>query len=158
MKRIVLINQSHEEARIEAEERYINDRTIDPESLKTDLKYMADLLKESSPEETLPGETKLEPTLGVDDLKANFHKLSREGQDSILRQLDDVKARNLKVSKEEGFKKLPADMQATLGISADNLKKLTEDQRTTLTKKFDDILTVEREAKKKQILKEFTKK
>ena len=107
-----LIEKSHELARIFAEQKHTNDRMIDPETLKEDLKYMADLLKESSPEKTLPGEKKLEPSIGVDDLKTNFHKLPREGQDSILRQLDDVKARNEKAAREEGFKRLPEDIKA----------------------------------------------
>jgi len=74
--------------------------------------------------------------VSLEDIKANFEKLTREEQNEVLEKMDNLKATNLKATKEESFKRLPEDIQATLGISAGNLKKLTEDQRTTLIKKF----------------------
>lgn len=156
MNKVILLDN---EARINAEEKYVQDRTITMKDLKENLKVMYDLMDKYFPKKVKSQEKKIEDrTISLEELKENFYKLPREEQNSVLRQLDDVKAKNLKASQEEGFKKLPEDIQATLGISAGNLKKLTKDQRTTLVKKFDDILIVEREKNKRQILKEFVKK
>ena len=157
MKNVILIDESHEQARIEAEEKYVNDRMIDPESLKTDIKYMADLLKESSPGQVSKNEKNLDPTLKVADLKANFHKLPREGQNSVLRQLDNIRARNLKAKKQEAFERLPEDIKAGVGMPKENLKMLKVDQRTALLKKLDDIVKIERNREKERIVAEAVK-
>ena len=96
-------------------------------------------------------------TISLEDVRANFDKLSREEQSSVLESMDNLKAANQKTIKEEGFKRLPSDLQATLGMSPENLAKLTEDQRTILVKQFDDILIVETKVKKKKVLAEAIK-
>ena len=95
-------------------------------------------------------------TISLEDLSVNIGKLSKEERREVLEKMDDLKATNQKVAREEGFKRLPEDIQATLGMSPENLKKLTEDQRTTLLKQFDGILEVEKEAKKKQVIESMT--
>ncbi len=149
------------ENRVEAMEIYNelkqNDGIINLEKkfdFQTDSR--ASLMKESHRKAKIDAEEKSKP-ITLEDLKANFDKLSREERSSVLKSMDNLRAANQKSTKENGFKRLPPDIQATLGISSENLKKLTVDQRTILVKKVDDILQVETEANKKQILAEAIK-
>lgn len=117
-------------------------------------KGVIDLTEEKAAKKKVAGKT---ISLSVEGLRDNIGKLSREERSDVLEKMSNLRATNLKAKREQGFKNLPGDMQATLGMSADNLKKLTQDQRTTLVKQFDDILTVEKEKKKQRIIEEIIK-
>lgn len=90
--------------------------------------------------------------ISLEDLRDNIGNLSREEINSVLESIDNLKATNQKASREEGFNNLPGDIKATLGISKENLAKLTKDQRTILLKRFDDILIAEKRKKKEEII------
>jgi len=96
-------------------------------------------------------------TISVDDLKNNFHNLPKDEQNKILSSLEATKARNQKIAREEGFNRLPDDIKAGIGMPADNLKMLTKDQRTTLLKKLDDVLEIERKKHQDNLIAEAVK-
>lgn len=155
MEKVILLDN---EARINAEEKYIQDRTITMKDLKENLKVMYDLMEKYFPKKVKSQEKKIEDrTISLEELKENFYKLPREEQNSVLRQLDDVKAKNLKADRQKAFENLPEDIRAGVGMPKENLKMLTIDQRTALLKKLDDIVKIERNRQKEEVVQEAIK-
>jgi len=159
--KVLLISESHQKARIEieAEEQRIKDNTIDPESLKQDLAFMADLLKKSSPETMVEDEKKPTEnrTVTIDNLKNNLHKLPKDEQKKVLSSLEDMQARNQKVAREESFKRLPDDIKAGVGLPASQLKMLKVDQRVALLKQLDNVLEIEKQKHQDRLIAEAIK-
>jgi len=155
MNRVTLLD---EEARKRGEEKYVNDRMINMNDLKTDFQCMFDLLQKYYPKEKVEAEEKIENRkISLADLRENFHKLPKDEQNKVLSSLEDMKARNQKTKREESFKKLPEDIRMAIGLPAENLKMLKVDQRTVLLKQLDDILKIETNKKQEQLIAEAIK-
>ena len=130
MNKITLLD---EEARIEAEEKFVEDRTIDMESLKTDFKFMHDILEKGK--KLGIEETEEKPIILTDEkIERGFRKMPKDKREDLLKM--SVKAKDIEIrQKIEARENRKSDIAPVANLSKKSWSKLPKVGREAVLQK-----------------------
>ncbi|MBA7474856.1 hypothetical protein ES707_10218 [subsurface metagenome] len=151
MQKVILIHESHEKARIKAEEKYVNDRMVDMNDL--DSKTRQDLLEK---ERKIEAKQKPEP-VSLEEAGKRWNTLTKDEKEAVL-MASVVLEKELEEEKiKSGIDRLPEDVRMIVNMSAKNLASLPGEGREKILFAMEKIHERKKENKFIDKLKSYNK-
>ena len=155
MKTVTLLD---EKARIEAEEKMVEDKTISPASLKEDLKCMLDLFDKHFPKKKVEGEEiskkDKEMTFTLKEAQEKWDLFSEKEKELFLRASVNMQDDLREKKDKERVERLPEEVRTLVSLSQKDWNKLPGNGQEIILKKMNFF---EKQTKKIPDVKDFEK-